>query len=287
MNDYLTQLVTYGLDTGAVVRPRPTPLFAPDRATVRPEFETEIALEEPTVAPISRPIHRLAAQAPLDMPHTQAERPPLAPGSLEATSLRRLAPPAPIDTPDDVAQPAETIAPRLWPAQAALQPSSPPAAAHIEPPHTPSASDTPPRDGADRSVWPAPAAPALVIERVVVSEPPHPADAPRPAPPSLVVAQPRVAPAPADIQPRPHAPLTLDQLPINPRSASMQSARRSIPPSAAPQPATTAEPTIHVTIGRVEVRATPQPAPAAKPTSAAAPTMSLDEYLRARDGGRR
>jgi hypothetical protein len=47
--------------------------------------------------------------------------------------------------------------------------------------------------------------------------------------------------------------------------------------------------TIHVSIGRVEVRATPPPA-AARPRSqpAAAPVMSLDEYLRQRAaGGRR
>jgi hypothetical protein len=46
-------------------------------------------------------------------------------------------------------------------------------------------------------------------------------------------------------------------------------------------------PTIQVTIGRIEVRATP--APAAPPASRrAAPIMSLDEYLRQRSqGGRR
>lgn len=45
-------------------------------------------------------------------------------------------------------------------------------------------------------------------------------------------------------------------------------------------------PTIHVTIGRVEVRATGPAAPAPKPWSAPQ-TMSLDEYLRKRSGGGR
>jgi hypothetical protein len=45
-------------------------------------------------------------------------------------------------------------------------------------------------------------------------------------------------------------------------------------------------PTIHVTIGRVEVRATGPTAPAPKPRSAPQ-TMSLDEYLRKRSGGGR
>ena len=44
--------------------------------------------------------------------------------------------------------------------------------------------------------------------------------------------------------------------------------------------------TIHVTIGRIEVRATPPPsAPARKQN--AAPVMSLDEYLKTRSGGQR
>jgi len=44
-------------------------------------------------------------------------------------------------------------------------------------------------------------------------------------------------------------------------------------------------PTIQVTIGRVEIRATVEATPARKPP-AKAPVMSLDEYLRQRNGGR-
>ncbi|HEV7892221.1 MAG TPA: hypothetical protein VGP08_16360 [Pyrinomonadaceae bacterium] len=46
-----------------------------------------------------------------------------------------------------------------------------------------------------------------------------------------------------------------------------------------------AAPTINVTIGRVEVRATQAPAPAPKRTETAAPRMSLDDYLRRRRNG--
>lgn len=43
-------------------------------------------------------------------------------------------------------------------------------------------------------------------------------------------------------------------------------------------------PTINVTIGRVEVRATQAPAPAQRRAETAAPRMSLDDYLRRRSG---
>jgi hypothetical protein len=50
-----------------------------------------------------------------------------------------------------------------------------------------------------------------------------------------------------------------------------------------------AAPAIHVSIGRVEVRAVSAPAAGtrARPASASTPAVSLDDYLRSRDGGRR
>jgi hypothetical protein len=55
-----------------------------------------------------------------------------------------------------------------------------------------------------------------------------------------------------------------------------------VPSAAAAQP----EPTIQVTIGRIEVRATPPAQPPPKQRSAP-PVMSLEEYLRQRSGERR
>jgi hypothetical protein len=52
-------------------------------------------------------------------------------------------------------------------------------------------------------------------------------------------------------------------------------------PAAQQSPST---PTIHVTIGRIEIRATPPSAPPQRPR-AAAPVMGLDEYLRQRNAG--
>jgi hypothetical protein len=52
----------------------------------------------------------------------------------------------------------------------------------------------------------------------------------------------------------------------------------------------TAPPAVHVTIGRIEVRATPAAPPATPRPQAQAPVpapMSLEEHLRQRTGGRR
>lgn len=60
-----------------------------------------------------------------------------------------------------------------------------------------------------------------------------------------------------------------------------------IPPMISPpQPDKPAAPTIQVTIGRIEVRATPPPPPAKK-SAPATPQLSLETYLRQRNGGRR
>ena len=53
------------------------------------------------------------------------------------------------------------------------------------------------------------------------------------------------------------------------------------PPPVRPE-APAAEPVIQVTIGRIEVRATPPPAQPSRPRPAALPALSLEEYLRRR-----
>lgn len=58
--------------------------------------------------------------------------------------------------------------------------------------------------------------------------------------------------------------------------------RRAV--SARPEPAV-AEPVVHVTIGRIEVRAAPAPRPPARERHAARPPVDLDEYLQQRSGG--
>jgi hypothetical protein len=66
---------------------------------------------------------------------------------------------------------------------------------------------------------------------------------------------------------------------------SDQVAHHTLPPIAT-QPTAIEPPTIHVTIGRIEVRAIPPAAPAKRSTPSSS-ALSLDDYLRARDGGKR
>ncbi len=87
----------------------------------------------------------------------------------------------------------------------------------------------------------------------------------QPAAPARVIAQPQVAVAAAA------RPAALDA------AAGKLNAQQEPPPA----------PTIHVTIGRIEVRATPAPSSALPSRPKPAPTMSLDDYLRQRNGGSR
>jgi hypothetical protein len=110
--------------------------------------------------------------------------------------------------------------------------------------------------------------PKLAIQRVAVERTAMPAE---PRPPAIAHSEsPPVQPT------RPSAPATTA---VEPRVTPYvkPSARARAEPAATPKPA----PTIQVTIGRIEVRATPPPAPPQKQRSAP-PVMSLDEYLRQR-----
>ena len=73
-----------------------------------------------------------------------------------------------------------------------------------------------------------------------------------------------------------------------PRPAQSAAARAPAPRVAAAAPVAEASgpPPIHVTIGRIEVRAiTPPAAPAARRPERPTPHLSLDDYLRSRNGG--
>lgn len=84
-------------------------------------------------------------------------------------------------------------------------------------------------------------------------------------------------PAPAPSAPTP-APTHLTRIAAR---------RQAAPPQPAPRPAARELPPVEVTIGRIEVRAmTTAPHPSSPPSSATAPRLGLDQYLRDRGGSR-
>lgn len=102
---------------------------------------------------------------------------------------------------------------------------------------------------------------ARPAERPSSSAEPRPASpaalVPKPAPPARIVVEPRVALAPL-MPPAVPAPIRSTEVPA---------------------------PTIQVTIGRIEVRATPPPAQPSRPRPPAPSAVSLEEYLRRRSKG--
>lgn len=157
-----------------------------------------------------------------------------------------------------------------------------------------------------------------VIERLIVREVAHPGT---PAVGATVLKAPALRPLPAALTaeaapPHPQQRITSDSLagvtqsraepPSRPLDAPAGFAKPSstVHPApmlvrpAVPQPlpglgqagfertqAPPAPTTIQVTIGRIEVRATPPPSHPTQPQRATAPVMTLEEYLRERNGG--
>ena len=88
---------------------------------------------------------------------------------------------------------------------------------------------------------------------------------------------------PESIRPGKKNPVVSAVSTLAPRSVPSHQKSQSAPQQhAAPPP----QPTIQVTIGRIEVRAAPVPAASARPARPAAAKLSLEDYLRSRSGGR-
>ncbi|MBV9992201.1 MAG: hypothetical protein JOZ72_13030 [Alphaproteobacteria bacterium] len=144
----------------------------------------------------------------------------------------------------------------------------------------------PPRDARE------PAPPVVQAAPLAIETPEPRVGSPTAARPEAPVWSPRPAPAPqqraAAVRPAPLLPLqraTPAPPPFAPPPSSLlpKSARASVRDQARPAPphGKTEEPTIHVSIGRIDIRAETQAQPQRKPVHAS-PVMSLDEYLRSR-----
>jgi len=268
MSDFLSNLAAKNLNRAPVIQPRPVSRFeaAPARRTLisDPLFDPE-ALErvETAESDVPRPSSVAPRQIPIVSPS------PIDPQPRSGESLLRpVSPPLQIEP--------QAIAPR--------------------PPEPPRAE---PRAGANvteiRSVIERPIIHAATTERIIIEKE---AAAPDRAAP-LIGLETTAKPLPADdhtaIPSRPIVTPVIERV-VQERSDRVQpqaSQARFAPRATAPQsrkaeqpPPAVEPPTIHVTIGRIEVRAT-SPAAAAKHSPRSTSTLSLDEYLRSRDGGQR
>lgn len=258
MSDFFSTIAARSLSATPQVTPRLPTLFEPDRASSR-ELE-ELAFEPE------------APRAVLPAPGVAAPSP-------SVTALRAPA--------------VQLAAQRSLPAQAARLPAAPiaPLASHQE--QIPTALPQPdaPRLPARAALDPPHAhAPSQVIEQAaardhVRSAPVEPAPAhPRPVADLLATLLPRsVQPTQPVVVPAvPRRDAATQLAPLTPlRESPVKPLTRRTAPEAAP-----ALPTIQVTIGRIEVRAAAPDRPA-RPERSTAAVMSLDDYLRQRDGGRR
>jgi hypothetical protein len=133
-----------------------------------------------------------------------------------------------------------------------------------------------------------PPAAAPCRESVSAAAPPRPSSlvsgaSRRPSAPRSVMAREQSTPVAPGVAERAEPPAAPPHRSVRPRPGPPPP---RVPPAVAPPAAT--EEVVHVSIGRIEVRAAPPaPAPVVVPASAARPRQSLDDYLAERDRGRR
>jgi hypothetical protein len=244
---------------------------APSAPPRRPPAERSAAVPETTFDEVRRPAPRSSRPPPPQAGargESRGEDPEPSPSFLPAPSRREPGGERPAPT---VRRAAAPVPPslavqegrsRAEPTRAADQARRAPAAERPHPPAAPPAPEERPRV--------EPAIRRIEVERVVTPVPPPAAAAPPPAasvPRGREPAASTPPPAPAFLQPR------VERLAPEPFSARRAEAA--------------AEPVIQVTIGRIEVRATPAPKAPARERPAARPAVDLEEYLRQRAKGER
>ncbi len=277
MNDFLGALAARSFGTAGGLRPRVAGWFEPP-ADAGLAGDPPLLLEQEATterAPAPRSAPRREAQppeaaevprhpsAPVPRPHAPETAPP--PPATAAASM--------------AAEPLTPAMPTMW----RNEPSPP--------------DWTPSREQAPASVHHAGefvAELALAASGLIPKPRETAAREPAPSDASVVAWEPRGAPspalaeaAPARRQSDPLAPSMQQKGTLVPREATPSAPRQaparseaSVVDEAAAQPA----PTIHITIGRIEVRAV---APAPSIASAPPPRSALQDYLRARQEGKR
>ena len=271
MSDFLGNLAMKSLGVAPLVQPRPLSPFE------------ALPAEGALAARAKRAAERPAEPIELFTEVVDGARPerPLTPGPSAARSGRfgdpfaARVPGADVERLDED-QPASLLQPAVGALRAAPQPESEPGP---HPASQPAALRPAPLDGAQQAV-PQPAAlPATQLaaetQQVVSSQ--------APAPP----ARPVMAPASEDQAEALHRRRALTPVVEEIKSGPIQGRAFSAQAETQAERAERATaPTISVTIGRVEVRAAIAPRAAPEPRRERRATPSLDDYLRARSGGK-
>lgn len=314
MTDFLCNLATRSLDPTATIQPRLPSLFEPIHTANAQVFSYPIgtdqagldaasahvepgalALAQPSTSTSFRPASELPSrtdwQSPANVPrqppadlttsgpyHGQLSGQPPEPAKPVIIHQTKATPkPPPIRPSLNLAPPAShpTLASVLQPEVAGLSVKSTPRGPK---PESPTSTLSTTRNETDatssRRAVVGERRPALepVLERSVIERVSLRDEAQEPAPP------------------RPVSVLVQEKSPSRQASVVAQpqvTPYREPAASAFVEPAVTPEPTpsVQVTIGRVEVRATPPPTPSPKARRPKPPVMSLDEYLRQRANG--
>jgi hypothetical protein len=275
MSDFLTSLVQRNATQTSLVRPRLPSLFentgrAAHPALAAPDDGAAGIREEQSFSQVPHPAPNPAA--PVTTPAPAQQNIPARPAAVAAQSYATMAPAPhpPAHEREEFAAPDAAAS-----AKAFVQPVS----QHEAPPaRTVAAAEE------RQSVRPQ------IVERPVehkteIRAQTFPAEAPRPVAPRETVAakdpQPQpaapFAPQPTPEQPRPVAS-PFEAAPVTPRQPSRAESRRETREAQRAE----ADPVIHVSIGRIEVRAVEERETRARKSDAPSPVMPLDEYLRSR-----
>lgn len=293
MNDYLSHLAVRSLPQADVILPRPSSLF---ETAVSPT--DVINLEEETVTAPQPPVTQSSQPPPITAAHQpQLEvepavtavaqpivnnqepitpnTPPLPPWLQQLQSLTQKPPRAvepTIPTSHEVENKAYS--------SPVMSEKNLPASTTVVTPPIPNQTETPfPVTPPAKKIIERQQTETRLVERIE----------PKPLISETIIEQ-NVYP-PADPQPPPLPPKKSLVSPSqhDGQKVIMPETRPYIPPAQPPrsdQQVEQTSPTIHVTIGRVEVRATkPTATPKERPRRARAPVMSLDDYLRQRANG--
>lgn len=281
MTDFLSHLAARAINAAPVVQPRPLTVFEPwptdgalgarrlpdimsdDASTV------EMALDGTRPTREAAPAESNPATPIMAAPTMEETSRAVSPSTRSDFAARSAVPRDPASSP--------TIAPIAERAtsstMAAPQFAPPPIIDHPDEPRRPAAPTSP----AER----------LIVERERIGrEPEKPPISVLTPQTDLVEKSAAPVTSPSIVQPVVERVIDRRADSVSPdRSRDTRSPSPPAPPNEAP-PEPPAPPVIHVTIGRVEVRATPTTA-APRRAAHSTPTLSLEDYLRSRNGGRR